>query len=84
MVTPPVLTEAEARVLWTVLHNSYAPGQYWMEFREALKKLCIIGGGYACRDCSEHGTRPSRYGGFVCKAHKEQEDARQVTPGDGK
>lgn len=84
MVIEPVLTEAEARVLWTTLRNSYAPGQHYTTFLSAMRKLCALGGGYACRDCDELGRSPSRYGGFVCKAHKEQEDTRQVNQGGRK
>lgn len=84
MVADQPLTEAEARVLWTALRNSYAPGQYYTTFISALHKLCVLGKGYACRDCPELGRFSSRYGGFVCKAHKEQEDTRQVNPGGSK
>lgn len=74
MVADTELTQAEARVLWTVLHNSYAPGQYFAEFKSAMDKLCRLGGGFACRDCSAEGTKSSRFGGFVCASHKTREN----------
>jgi hypothetical protein len=75
MVTPQ-LTPTEARVLFTVLTRSYAPGQYYEPFMSAIKKLGTLGGNtFACRDCPEAAPHGSRFGGFVCNKHKAQEDA---------
>lgn len=70
------LTETEARVLYTALNGMWAPRCGYVEFGSAAKKLCQIGGGYCCRDCTGLGTRPSRYGGWLCATHKDEEDAR--------
>ena len=70
------LTPTEARILWTVMSRSYAPGQYWAEWKSAMAKLCNIGGNvFACRDCPSEAPYASRFGGFVCKDHKAKEDA---------
>jgi hypothetical protein len=63
------LTEAEARVLFTVLQNTWAPMFGYSEFRSAVVKLGKLGGGFCCRDCSTLATIPHRLGGFVCDKH---------------
>lgn len=67
------LTPAEARVLWTVLSRSWLPNVGHDEMRSALDKLCKLGGGFHCRDCTELGTHSSRLGGFLCSKHKAME-----------
>ena len=68
------LTKTEARVLFTVLNHSYAPAPYVEEFKNAVAKLCEIGGNvFACRDCPSEAPYASRFGGFVCKEHKAKE-----------
>jgi hypothetical protein len=76
LVSAPSLTETEARVLWTYLTGAVSPRNGYPEWLSALRKLCELGGGYTCRDCTELGMVPSRYGGFCCKDHKAQEDER--------
>lgn len=70
------LTEVEARVVWNVLHKTWAPQVGYPEFISAMAKLCQMGGGYICRDCTARGTHSSRYGGFACGEHKATEQAR--------
>jgi len=70
------LTEIEARVLYTAVHDVVAPRHGYREFLSGVKKLCQLGHGVACRDCTGLGVTPSRYGGFVCRTHKTEEDAR--------
>jgi hypothetical protein len=67
---PDTLTEEEARVLFTYLHNQWAPMNGYREFRTAITKLGKLGKGFACRDCSSLATIPHRLGGFVCEKHK--------------
>lgn len=71
-VKPPrhQLTQLEARVLYTVLHNSWIPVVASQEFRSAVVKLGILGGGFCCRDCSEIANHPHHLGGLVCEAHR--------------
>lgn len=69
------LTETEARLLYTALQSAWAPGHCYLEFKAAMVKLCKAGGGVCCRDCTDLGVIPSRFGGLVCKPHKEAENA---------
>ena len=76
MVIPDTqLTEEEARVLFTALANTWAINSGYAPFQSGVKKLGILGRGFACRDCTEIGTKSSRFGGFVCPRHKQREDA---------
>ena len=63
------LTQLEARVLYTALHNSWIPVIASNEFKSAVVKLGIIGGGFCCRDCAKIATRPHHLGGLVCEDH---------------
>jgi hypothetical protein len=75
-VSDITFTPAEARVLFTVLSNTWPPMYGHTEFMSAVKKLGHLGGGYCCRDCSDPGTHASRLGGFLCGKHKDAELAR--------
>lgn len=68
-MTTPTLTQTEARVLYTAFHNSWMPIVGYPEFRSAVQKLGIIGGGFCCRDCTKIATHPHRLGGLVCDDH---------------
>jgi hypothetical protein len=76
MSDQPTLTPEEARVLWTALVRTWLPMVGHDEAKSALDKLCRIGGGYHCRDCTELGTHSSRLGGFLCATHKTAENER--------
>ena len=69
MTQTDMLTEEEARVLFTYLHNQWAPMNGYKEFRTAIVKLGKMGKGFACRDCSGLATISHRLGGFVCEKH---------------
>lgn len=70
----PALTEVEARVLYFTLHGEWAPAVGYEEFRSAVEKLRVLGGGHRCRDCVAIGTIKSHLGGWVCAEHKHTLD----------
>ena len=79
-MTTPMLTTTEARVLFTALHSSWIPVIGSEDFRGAVKKLGIIGGGFCCRDCTEIGKYPHRLGGLVCDTHAGPRPPLQTYP----
>jgi hypothetical protein len=64
-----MLTETQARVLYTVLRQSSAPRVGYRQFIEAVAELREIGKGEHCRDCIDLGTVASPHGGMVCVRH---------------
>ena len=70
MVSDPVLTEMEARILYTAMHSSWIPVIGSEAFKSAVTKLGVIGKGFCCRDCTNIATHPHRLGGFVCADHR--------------
>ncbi len=66
------LTPVEARILYTMLVRGSTPRFGYLQYRSALHKLEVAGGGECCRDCTHLGVAPHRLGGMVCAEHGEK------------